>query len=78
VPTLGAGRAGPVETYHASPRAHVGELGRLSGDGSAGWNRISDRRRNDPNDVGSVAIAALGSPAVLDVRPEDHAQLMKL
>lgn len=37
-----------------------------------------DTNKNDPNDARSVAIAALRSPAVRVVRPEDHAQVMKV
>jgi len=37
-----------------------------------------DTNKNDPNDARSVGIAALRSPAVREVRPEDHAQVMKL
>jgi transposase len=34
--------------------------------------------KNDPNDARSVAVAALRSPAVRVVHPEDHAQVMKV
>ena len=37
-----------------------------------------DTNENDPNDARSVAIAALRSPAVRMVHPEDHAQVMKV
>src|ERR1019366_722418 len=37
-----------------------------------------DTNKNDPNDARSVAIAALRSPAVRVVHPEDHAQVMKV
>ena len=37
-----------------------------------------DTNKNDPNDARSVAIAALRSPAVRGVHPEDHAQVMKV
>jgi transposase len=37
-----------------------------------------DTNKNDPNDARSVAIAALRSPAVRMVHPEDHAQVMKV
>ena len=37
-----------------------------------------DTNKNDPNDARSVAIAALRSPAVRLVHPEDHAQVMKV
>jgi transposase len=34
--------------------------------------------KNDPNDARSVAVAALRSPAVREVRAEDHAEVMRL
>jgi transposase len=34
--------------------------------------------KNDPNDARSVAIAALRSPAVTPVRPDDHAAVLKV
>src|ERR1039457_3050218 len=37
-----------------------------------------DTNKNDPNDARSVAIAALRSPAVRVVHPEDHAQVMEV
>jgi transposase len=37
-----------------------------------------DTNKNDPNDARSVAIAALRSPAVRAVHPEEHAQVMKV
>ena len=37
-----------------------------------------DTNKNDPNDARSVAIAALRSPSVRQVRPEDHLAVMRL
>jgi transposase len=37
-----------------------------------------DVNKNDPNDARSVAIAALHSPAVREVRPDDHAAVLKV
>ena len=37
-----------------------------------------DVNKNDPNDARSVAIAALRSPGVREVRPDDHAAVLKI
>ncbi len=37
-----------------------------------------DTNKNDPNDARSVAIAALRSPARREVRPDDHAAVLKV
>jgi transposase len=37
-----------------------------------------DTNKNDPNDARSVAVAALRSPALREVRAEDHAAVMKV
>ena len=34
--------------------------------------------KNDPNDARSVAVAALRSPARREVRPDDHAAVLKM
>ena len=37
-----------------------------------------DTNKNDPNDARSVAVAALRSPGVGEVRPDDHAAVLKI
>jgi transposase len=37
-----------------------------------------DVNKNDPNDARSVAVAALRSPGVREVRPDDHAAVLKI
>src|SRR5690349_9026589 len=37
-----------------------------------------DVNKNDPNDARSVAVAALRSPGVREVRPDDHAAVLKV
>ena len=37
-----------------------------------------DVNKNDPNDARSVAVAALSSPGVREVRPDDHAAVLKI
>jgi transposase len=37
-----------------------------------------DTNKNDPNDARSVAVAALRSPGVREVRPDDHAAVLKV
>jgi transposase len=37
-----------------------------------------DTNKNDPNDARSVAVAALRSPGVAGVRPDDHAAVLKV
>ena len=37
-----------------------------------------DVNKNDPNDARSVAVAALRSPGVAEVRPDDHAAVLKI
>jgi len=37
-----------------------------------------DTNKNDPNDARSVAVAALRSPGVAGVRPDDHAAVLKI
>jgi hypothetical protein len=37
-----------------------------------------DVTKNDPDDARSVAIAALRSPGVREVRPDDHAAVLKI
>jgi transposase len=37
-----------------------------------------DTNKNDPNDARSVAIAALRSAACREVRPDDHAMVLKV
>jgi hypothetical protein len=37
-----------------------------------------DVNKNDPNDARSVAIAALRSAGVREVRPDDHAAVLKI
>ncbi len=37
-----------------------------------------DVNKNDPSDARSVAVAALRSPGVREVRPDDHAALLKV
>ena len=37
-----------------------------------------DTNKNDPNDARSVAVAALRSPGCQEVRPEDHAAVLKV
>jgi len=37
-----------------------------------------DSNKNDPNDARSVAVAALRSPGVREVRPDDHAAVLKI
>jgi transposase len=37
-----------------------------------------DTNKNDPNDARSVAVAALRSPGVREVRPDDHAAVLKI
>ena len=37
-----------------------------------------DTNKNDPNDARSVAVAALRSAGVREVRPDDHAAVLKI
>ena len=37
-----------------------------------------DTNKNDPNDARSVAVAALRSPGIREVRPDDHAAVLKI
>src|SRR6185437_8133116 len=37
-----------------------------------------DVNKNDPNDARSVSVAALRSPGVAEVRPDDHAAVLKI
>src|SRR5262249_19106083 len=79
-PRPGRGRAGRSE----APAREVGGAGERVLDGPPKLGArvrllaAGDTNKNDPNDARSVAIAALRSAGVREVRPDDHAAVLKI